>query len=124
MGIGCSLQTFVKHQQSSYMVLFVLKQCPFFLKRGPFCPGTWSVLSCDVVRFVLKRGPFCLVRFVHGPFCPSTGRSYMCSKYWVTLFHTMSYALWAKRKKVNCNIASMLDLSSYERAKVSWRQNI
>ena len=24
------------------------------------------------MRFVLKRGPFCLVRFVHGPFCPST----------------------------------------------------
>ena len=42
------------------------------LKPGPFCPGTWSVLSLDVVRFVLKRGPFCLVRFVHGPFCPST----------------------------------------------------
>ena len=42
------------------------------LKPGPFCPGTWSVLSLDVVRFVLERGPFCLVRFVHGPFCPST----------------------------------------------------
>ena len=42
------------------------------LKPGPFCPGTWSVLSLDVVRFVLKRGPSCLVRFVHGPFCPST----------------------------------------------------
>ena len=42
------------------------------LKPGPFCPGTWSVLSLNVVRFVLKRGPFCLVRFVHGPFCPST----------------------------------------------------
>ena len=42
------------------------------LKLGPFCPGTWSVLSLDVVRFVLERGPFCLVRFVHGPFCPST----------------------------------------------------
>ena len=42
------------------------------LKPGPFCPGTWSVLSLDVVPFVLKRGPFCLVRFVHGPFCPST----------------------------------------------------
>ena len=42
------------------------------LKPGPFCPGTWSVLSLDVVRFVLKRGQFCLVRFVHGPFCPST----------------------------------------------------
>ena len=39
------------------------------LKPGPFSPGT---LSLDVVRFVLKRGPFCLVRFVHGPFCPST----------------------------------------------------
>ena len=36
----------------------------------------------------------------------------------------MSYALWAKRKKVNCNIAGTLDLSSYERAKLSWRQNI
>ena len=80
MGIGCSLQTFVKHHGSSYMILFVLKQGPFFsknlvrsvLKPGPFCYGTWSVLSVDVVRFVLKRGPFCLVRFVHGPFCPST----------------------------------------------------
>ena len=46
------------------------------LKPGPFCPGTWSVLSLDVVRFVLKRGPFCLVRFVHGPFCPSTYNYY------------------------------------------------
>ena len=36
----------------------------------------------------------------------------------------MSYALWAKRKKVNCNIAGTLDLSSYERAKLSRRQNI
>ena len=27
-----------------------------------------------MVRFVLKRGPFCLVRFVRGPFCPSTVR--------------------------------------------------
>ena len=45
------------------------------LKPGPFCPGTWSVLSLDVVRFVLKRGPFCLVRFVHGPFCPSTAKN-------------------------------------------------
>ena len=47
----------------------------FVLKPGPFGPGTWSVLSRDVVRFVLTRGPFRLVRFVHGPFCPSTHRN-------------------------------------------------
>ena len=29
----------------------------------------------------------------------------MCSKYWVALLHTMSYALWAKRKQV---IATLL----------------
>ena len=44
----------------------------FVQKHGPFCPEDWSVLSWNVVRFVLRRGPFCLVRFVHGPFCPST----------------------------------------------------
>ena len=44
----------------------------FVQKRGPFCPEAWSVLSWNVVRFVLRRGPFCLIRFVHGPFCPST----------------------------------------------------
>ena len=37
--------------------------------------------------------------------CQTCGWSYMCSKNWVTLFHTMSYALWAKRKKV---IATLL----------------
>ena len=46
------------------MVLFVLQQGPFcsetcsyglvrfVLECGPFCPKTWSVLSCNVVRFV------------------------------------------------------------------------
>ena len=59
-GIGCSLETFVKHHGSSYMlhvlsrnvVRFVLKPgpfCPGTLTRGPNCPETWSVLS----------GPFC-----------------------------------------------------------------
>ena len=91
MGIGCSLQTFVKHHGSSCNPV-----CPktgpvlsknlvrSVLKPGPFCPGTWSVLSWNVVRFVLKRGPFCtetwsvlsldVVRFVlkRGPFCPET----------------------------------------------------
>ena len=79
MGNGYSLQTFVKHHGYSCNPV-----CPktgpvlsknlvrSVLKPGPFCPGTWSVLSLDVVRFVLKRGLFCLVRFVHGPFCPST----------------------------------------------------
>ena len=65
MGIGCSLQIFVKHHGSSYMVLFVLKQ-------GPFCPEAWSVLSWNVVRFVLRRGPFCPETWsvLSGPFCP------------------------------------------------------
>ena len=34
-------------------------------------------------RFVLKRGPFCLVRFVHGPFCPSTN----LTMYQISLFY-------------------------------------
>ena len=65
MGIGCSLQTFVKHHGSSYMVLLVLKQ-------DPFCPETWSVLSLNVVCFVLERGPFCPDTWsvLSGPFCP------------------------------------------------------
>ena len=73
MGIGCSLQTFVKHHGSSYMSLFVLKQGPFCPKKpGPFCPEAWSVLSWNVVRFVLRRGPFCLETWsvLSGPFCP------------------------------------------------------
>ena len=79
MGIGCSLQTFVNIMDlltwscmSLNRTLFVQKRGPFCPAPGPFCPGTWSVLSRDMVRFVLKRGPFCLVRFVQGPFCPST----------------------------------------------------
>ena len=62
MGIGCFLQAFVKHCGSSYMVLLVLK-------RGPFCPETWSVLSWSLGRFVPKRGLFVLRR---GPFYPET----------------------------------------------------
>ena len=54
MGFGCSLQTFVNHHGSSYMVLFFFpkigpdlsrKVICFVLKPGPLCPGTWSVLS-------------------------------------------------------------------------------
>ena len=65
--------------------------------HGPVCHRTGPVLSrnvirlsWDVVRFVLKRGTFCLVRFVHGPFCPSSmvpcqGRSKSINniKWWV-----------------------------------------
>ena len=52
MGIGCSLQTFVKYHESSNMVLFVVKQVPF-------CPESRPLLSGSLVRFVRERGPFC-----------------------------------------------------------------
>ena len=73
MGIGCSLQTFVKHHGSSYMILFVLiNRARFVQKPDPFCPEAWSVLSWNVVRFVLRRGPFCPETWsvLSGPFCP------------------------------------------------------
>ena len=75
MGIGCSLQTFVKHHGSSYMILLV--QNP-----GPFCPEAWSVLSWNVVRFVLRRGPFCPGTWsvLSGPFCPWSVLSEYSSK--------------------------------------------
>ena len=68
MSIGCSLQTFVKHHGSSYMVL----RTHFVQKRGPFCSEAWSVSSLNVVCFVLRCGPFCPKTWSvsSGPFCP------------------------------------------------------
>ena len=72
MCIGCSLHTFLKHNESSYMVMFVLKQGPFCPETWSVCPEAWSVLSWNVVRSVLRRGPFCPETWsvLSGPFCP------------------------------------------------------
>ena len=54
-----------------------------------------------MVRFVLKRGPFCLVRFVHGPFCPSTDGTYT---------HTIARLNWKCKTKKDC-----ASISAYKR---------
>ena len=86
MGIGCSLQTSVKHNASSNIILFVLNQ-------GPLCPEARSVLYWNVVRFVLRRGPFCPETWsvLSGPFCP-----------WSVLSeYQWQYGHWGKRPTVS-----------------------
>ena len=42
----------------------------FVLKRGPFCPKTWSVLSITWAVLSLTWAVLSVVRFVHGPLSP------------------------------------------------------
>ena len=42
----------------------------FVLKRGPFCPKTWSVLFLMWSVLSWPWSVMAVVRFVHGPLCP------------------------------------------------------
>ena len=72
MEIAATSKSCSTDSTNMFCVSCMADDLPFQEPSCAFCPGTWSVLSLDVVRFVLERGPFCLGRFVHGPFCPST----------------------------------------------------